>query len=448
MSLKIFSLFSAFFILCLAPSASAQIQKIDSKTVESKNNSKKFEPFTGRVNGNKVRLRAQPDLEGKVIREVNKGDLFIVQGEENGFFAVQPPKGTKGYIFRTYVLDNVIEGTRVNVRLEPDVESPIIGKLSRGDAIQGVTSGINPKWLEIDPPSSSRFYIAKDYVTSIGKPEVFESYFRRKNEVQLLLDSAYVAGQMELRKPVFEEIQIVSVTDQFKNVIDNYTDYPDEVAKAKEGFALVQEMYIQRKLAYLESRTEQSAASWEAKRIAMDAELETYQKRLAELEQRLKEERENNFGFTEEPVIVVVPIETKTEPALNLAKEDRETPIAAGAKNNPAPQMNANMRAWQFKEEALYRQWLAQNPNHTMADFYQAEQAQTVLLTGVVEPYTIPSKKRPGDYTLKVNNVPVAYLYSTKIDLQEKVGQLVKVTGVPRPNNHFAYPAFFVISVN
>src|ERR1700722_9838279 len=80
-------------------------------------------PFTGKVNGNKVRLRLQSTLESQVVRELNKGDLLIVTGDTGEFYAVQPPAGLRGFVFRTFVLDQVVEGDHVNIRAEPSMEA-------------------------------------------------------------------------------------------------------------------------------------------------------------------------------------------------------------------------------------------------------------------------------------------------------------------------------------
>ncbi|MGD0665819.1 MAG: hypothetical protein ABSA17_08880, partial [Rhabdochlamydiaceae bacterium] len=70
-----------------------------------------------------------------------------------------------------------------------------------------------------------------------------------------------------------------------------------------------------------------------------------------------------------------------------------------------------------------------------------------VILTGIVEPYASMVKHKPGDYVLKDKDLPKAYLYSTQVNLQEYVGKKVSILVVPRSNNNFAFPAYFVLSV-
>jgi hypothetical protein len=56
-------------------------------------------------------------------------------------------------------------------------------------------------------------------------------------------------------------------------------------------------------------------------------------------------------------------------------------------------------------------------------------------------------KNKPGDYMLvsQATHAPIAYLYSTKVDLQHNVGQQVTIYGIKRPNYNFAFPAYFVV---
>ncbi len=50
--------------------------------------------------------------------------MFAVNGEENDFYTIVPPKGTKGLCFPHICFRWRDEGERVNVRLYPDVSKP------------------------------------------------------------------------------------------------------------------------------------------------------------------------------------------------------------------------------------------------------------------------------------------------------------------------------------
>lgn len=127
-----------------------------------------FKAFTAKVSGNSVRMRLQADIESQIIQEAQKGELITVIGQHGDFYAVAPPTEIKAYVFRSFILDNIVEGNRVNVRLSPDLNAHIIGHLNAGDKILGTLCPENNKWYKIDPPENTRFYIAKEFLEYAG----------------------------------------------------------------------------------------------------------------------------------------------------------------------------------------------------------------------------------------------------------------------------------------
>lgn len=387
-----------------------------------------FSPFTGKVNGSKVRLRAQAGLESHVVRETSTGELFAVVDLENDFYAVAPPKGTKGYVFRTYILDGVVEGERVNVRLAPDMDSPVIGKLRSGEKINATVCSSNSKWYEIDLPSTSRFYIAKEYIENIGPSELLAKIEHRRAEATHLLSSAFQFGRSEIQKP-FEEIDFNSIHQKFQRLIKDYEDLSEIVEKTRDADRLLEETYVQKKIAFLESKADRVTASND-----MTA---SHMKKIIEMGRDLKIPINETVAINE--------TSSKTPLTTQIGEAASETiGFSAAAKT---PLITEKMMTWQPLEESLYHLWAITHENHTMEEFYADESSNATILTGVVESYNRPVKNKPGDFLLKNENVPVAFLYSTKVNLHEIVGKKVTLIGAPRPNNNFAFPAYFVLSV-
>lgn len=376
--------------------------------------SQPFNAFTGKVTKNKVRLRLQPNLESPVLKELSQGDMLIVIGETEDFYAVQPPSGIKSYVFRTYVLDNVVEASRVNVRLEPDLDAPIIAQLRAGDRIEGTISALNSKWLEIAPPNSARFYVAKDYIEKLGDPSVMATIERRRDEVNILLNSTYLASQNELQK-AFPEINLDGVYANLNKIINEYQSFPEQVARAKEILSSAQDSYLQKKISYLEAKTKIVQDDWQAKNAQLNEQVKSQQQKVSSLEQQLKK--------------------TKGAPF-----------IAQGSVNSG---MSHKMAAWLPAEQSLYDAWLQSNQGKTQEEFYQEQSQSAVALRGLLEPYSRAIKNKPGDYVLvnQTNHLPIAYLYSTQVSLQDKVGHEVTIYGTPRDNKGFAFPAFFVLAI-
>lgn len=358
-----------------------------------------FKAFTGKISRNKVRLRLHPGLESTVVKELQRGDLLVVIGETDEFYTVNPPEDLKAYVFRTFILDNIVEGNHVNVRLAPDLEAPVIAQLNNGDHVSGIISSANNKWLEILPPKDVKFYVSKEYVETAGDVNFMALMQKRRNEVNLLLSSAYESGQEELKKP-FEEIDLQASFDKYKTILSRYADFPGQAARAKELMEEAQQNYLQKKLAYLEAK-------------ALQAD-----------EFKSKQPREEEKQI--EP-----PISFQTAPA------------------QPKQRLSEKMAAWLPVETTYYRDWLVNHPGNTIEEFYAQQNHKSVILTGVVEPYMRHIRNKPGDYILvsKHTKLPVAYLYSTMVDLGRISGKEVTLIAIPRPNHDFAYPAYFIYAV-
>jgi hypothetical protein len=360
-----------------------------------------FVPFTGKVLGNKVRVRVQPDLESHVVRQLNKNDLVLVVSETDQFFAVAPFKDMKAFIFRSYILDGVVEANRVNVRLEPRIDAPILGQLQAGDKVDGQVFTLDRKWLQISPPTNTKLYIAKDLVERVGDAGHLAAMQQRQEEVERLLSDAFAFGEIECQKS-YEEMDLQTGTTLFQKVIKNYLDFPEKVIRAKEGLALLKETYLQRKIKFLEERDQLSE---EARETLLSKHLD----------------------------------ETKE---LSLPKAPSATFWKLGQH-----EMTEAMRPWTTVEESLFLNWATFHTDKTIDNFYAEQSANAVVLIGSLEAYPHEVKNRPGDFLLRREGLPLAYLYSTKVDLSRHTHQPVVITAAPRPNHHFAFPAYFVIDV-
>jgi len=362
-----------------------------------------FRPFTGKLLSNKVRIRAKADLESPIIRQMSKNDLLLVVAEEGEFYAIDPLKDTKAYVFRSYILDNVVEANRVNVRLEPHLDAPIIGQLQAGEKIQGTVCAMNLKWLEIAPPKGSRFYVAKEFVGHAGGPEFLANMEKRKSQVEELLTSAYLNAETECKKE-YEEMAPQHAIEQFQTILRNFADFPEATQQAKEGMALLKETFLNKKIAYLESKAELSSVVKE------------------ELIAKHKAESTELFA-------------------------DNTVKVDSTIWNKRAPKRE-NLGFWDTLEESLFLSWTAFHSGKSLDDYYTEQKANATVLSGTVERYTYDVRNKPGDYILRgLEDTPIAYLYSTQVDLDQFAGKTVTLLAVPRPNNHFAFPAYFVFSV-
>lgn len=382
-----------WLLMCAVPlvafSEEAEISVIAEKPTESvvKETPKvymldsSYKAFTGRINGKSVRMRTGADLDSCVVKELDKGDLVVVTGQKGDFYAIQPVNDQRAFIFRSFILDGVVEGNRVNVRLHPDLDAPIISHLSSGTKVEGDICKNNHKWLEINPPADTRFFIAKEYIDHAGGPDLKAIHDKRCATVDQLLDSANLLTQAEMRKS-FNDIDIGRMTRSYQTIVQDYVDFPDHCDKASKALTKLQEEYLQKKIAYLEAKAE-----------GIDL------------------------------------------PEVALSSDEQ----------GKIHMQTDRMQLWEPVEEALYLTWSGMHHAKTMDDFYVSQKMKATKLTGIIEAYTDPVKCKPGDYILRQDGVPSAYLYSTTVNLQALVGKKVTVMASVRPNNSFAFPAYYVI---
>lgn len=385
---KSFSVICSFVCISLQISGFANADSLQPKEIPLMQPEKKiqrkspivkaaFSPFTGKIKGKKVRMRLQPDLDGYIIRELEKNEFISVVDQEGDFWCVSPPEIIKAFIFRSFVLDNVVEGNRVNVRLEPDLEAPIIGHFNSGDHVEGTVSSKNKKWLEISPPSTTRFYIAKEFIEFAGGPDLKIEMDSRKNTVQELMETASNFSKEEMNK-FFEDIDFDQIKKNYLTIIQDYTDFPQYAEIAKEAFTQVQENYLQKRIHYLETKANNLA-----------------QKRIS----------------------------------------------------NKSMNFHEQMQMWEPIEESLYLSWAQLNEEQDIDAYYEKQKNIAISISGTLENYTADVKNKPGDFILKNNNLRIACVYSTIIDLHNHVGKNVTLIASPRPNNHFAFPAYFIHAV-
>lgn len=409
-SLFILSIFlsSIALTLCAEQENGQQLNKNETST--------KLEPFTGKITKNRVRMRLQPSYDAAVLREYNKNDLVLVVGETDDFYAIKPPADFPGYVFRTYILDNIVEGHHVNVRLKPDLEAPIVAKLESGDKVEGSIAATNNKWYEIKLPSSARFYLAKDFIEKVGDSAYKAQYEKKREDVLQLLKTTESLSRAEMQKP-FDQMMLDGIKANYQHIMYDFPEFQDLSNKAKEGFASLQEAYTNRRMEYLENQSRISSSTVEANK-KLTAELQTHKAKISTLEDEIQKSREFSSNLSVAPSV------------------------------KPA-QLPVNMSAWIPVEEKLFKAWLDKHGQSNPHDFYEEQKAQSFVLRGIIDVYNRPVKNKPGDYILISSNskLPTAFLYSTHINLQDYVGHEVSVIVVPRDNNNFAFPAYFVLAV-
>jgi len=348
--------------------------------------------FTGKIKRNRVRLRLKPHLDAPILKELSQEELIIVTGEIDDFYAVKPTPESKGYIFRSYILDGEVVGSHVNVRLEPDTVSPIVYQYNSGQHVEGSSAKKNNKWLEIAMPEPVRFFVAKEYVNNIGDEKVFFAIHNKQHNLEQKLQELAASIDSELTKP-YEEIALNELSSELKTIIEETSDFPELADQAKLLLSNMQDRFVQRSMV-------------EKKSI------------------HVSNEQATPSAFVADNISALEPIRHQ-EAALPspLSFKEREAEIIQKA-----------IEMGDVKDET---------------EFYEKELLRSSMITGVVQPYTKQIKNAPGDFILQnaKTHVQAAFLYSTHIDLSTLINKNVNLIVTERPNNHFAHPAFFVLKI-
>lgn len=135
-----------------------------------------------RVTGDRVSLRARPDLNGELLDRAMRGDEMICFEKTNGWLAVQAPDSLNFWVAQEYIVDGKVTPKKLNVRSGPSLNYNAIAVVGRGDVVE-VRGEFPPadevsdaaanvsKWYKIAPPSGARVWISEDYVEVVEPPK-------------------------------------------------------------------------------------------------------------------------------------------------------------------------------------------------------------------------------------------------------------------------------------
>ncbi len=389
--------------LIAKPQQSKQLQQTP---VES------FKQFSGKIVGDRVRMRIHPNIESHIVQEIPKGQIFAVVDEVDGYYGVYPSKDMRAYIYRTYVLDNRVEAQHVNVRLHPSTDAPVVAQLNSGDPVEVHASPNQSKWYEISFPSEVTFWVAKEYIENIGPVEYVEKYHDRVQEAQQLLETAELIKQTEFRKE-FMEVDMQRLTQNFMKIKKDYPDLEHIQAKAENAIAKLQKEYCDLKINFLETKAGKAVSDLEVLNAKLTLDTESSE-----------QEDFSNDSIQQMP----------------------EISLSSLKLNFPESQTD-KMKVWEPIELSQFQAWVSEHPDTSLENFYGEQVLNADKVQGIIEPFNTLLKHKPGDFILTVNGQTVAYLYSTHINLQNLVGKKVSLKVTGRDNRNFAFPAYYVLEV-
>jgi hypothetical protein len=121
-----------------------------------------------RVTGDRVSLRAKPDINSELLDRAMKDDEMVFLGSTNGWLAVQAPESMDLWVAAEYIENGTVQPARLNVRSGPNRNYSVVCVIDQGTAV--TPRGEFSEWLKIAPPPGSRVWISEDYAERIEPP--------------------------------------------------------------------------------------------------------------------------------------------------------------------------------------------------------------------------------------------------------------------------------------
>ncbi|MEW6074676.1 MAG: SH3 domain-containing protein [Candidatus Omnitrophota bacterium] len=137
-----------------------------------------FVPFRGTVTSDGIHIRSDSTVTAPVICDVGKGDSLDVLAQLYEWYRVRLPRSAPSFIRKDLVTKETgsvatIIKERVNVRLEPNESSPIIGRAVKGEEINIVADAQG--WYKIEPVAKSSGWIHRRFVQKAIQPAPAEA---------------------------------------------------------------------------------------------------------------------------------------------------------------------------------------------------------------------------------------------------------------------------------
>lgn len=128
-----------------------------------------FQAFQGEINANNINIRFDSTTSSQAICNVNQGDYVEVILEFYDWYKIKLPKTAPAFIKKDLVatIDDKIAKVlkdRVNIRLHPNLSSPIIGRVNKNEAVNILED--KGQWYKIEPVNSFG-WIHKKFVNKV-----------------------------------------------------------------------------------------------------------------------------------------------------------------------------------------------------------------------------------------------------------------------------------------
>lgn len=126
------------------------------------------QPAKGKVNVDRLNVRARPGTTYEVVAKVVRGQEVTVVGEHGEWLEILPPEGTDAWCSSRYIgPDGRITGNNVRVRSGPGVVFSVFSTLDKGTTVQRIGEPAG-EWQKISAPQSATVWIHGQFVDPVS----------------------------------------------------------------------------------------------------------------------------------------------------------------------------------------------------------------------------------------------------------------------------------------
>ena len=165
-----------------------------------------------KVKVNRVILRLKPSFDAEVIAQAQKGDILDSTGAEGDWVQVLPPPNVFFWVHSRYVNNGIVLGSKVPVRMGPDIKRDIVEDLRKGERV--VTAGSWNGWTRIRPPKGCLMWVHSAMVERVDPEDI--------SSTAAMLDDVPVSEMPRARK--YKIPRNPTLSDQMARMIPEISD--------------------------------------------------------------------------------------------------------------------------------------------------------------------------------------------------------------------------------
>jgi uncharacterized protein YgiM (DUF1202 family) len=189
-------------------------------------------PFIGRLNTDRVNLRIGPDINTPVIRTLEQGTILFVTGKVTEWFSVRLPEDVPLYIYRRLVsIQNGIarvDRDNINIRTGPGTNFLIIGRAKKTDTFSIIK--IEDEWVRVKPSDELIGWIFGEFVKYEMEVEEHLKKIKLEQEVKDLFKQAEEMFNTTFKEGYdLKQIDVETIKNRYQPILSD--KYPDGIWK-------------------------------------------------------------------------------------------------------------------------------------------------------------------------------------------------------------------------